>query len=143
MYINWKPKVDPSTFPEPAEKVVENPAASGLPLTVGDSFETLRNPSAVDKMLLPACSSLNSAVEGNSGNGIPRHVDKNGIPKDVDRNGIPKHVERNGIPKHVEGNGMQLMLESRNEKDKELKISEDEKMEQVIDLQKLTKFLKI
>ena len=127
MYINWRPKVDPSTFPQPTEKVVENPATSGLPLTGSDSFETMRHPSAVDKMLLPASPLLNSAVEGNSGNGIPKHMERNGIPKHVERNGIPNHVDKNGIPKHVEGNGLQLMLESGNEKEKELKISVYEK----------------
>jgi hypothetical protein len=101
MYINWRTKVDPSTIPQQPEKVVENPASSGVPLTVSDSFETIRHPSAVDKMLLP--------VEGNSGNGRETHP-QNGIPRHVEQNGIPRHVERNGILKHVEGNGMQLLL---------------------------------
>jgi hypothetical protein len=106
--------LDASMF-EPAPKVLEEPTT--LSPNFSDSFETIKHPSAVDKMLLPASPELEKQK-------LQQRLDakeKQFLAPGIDKMLLPASP-----------------MDALSEKDKELKISEDERMEQVINLQRLT-----
>jgi hypothetical protein len=113
-------QLDTSNIHDPAPGSVENPTTSRMSLNYSESFENVSHPTAIDKMLLPASPGLDpSTVEGN----------------------FEKQMQMIDHEKEL-----QMLLEAQKEKaivvqseiDNELKIREDEKMEQLFNARRLT-----